>query len=122
MEIKLTDEQLHGLVSEAILRALDENQRNILIQNAIAVLLAPKKDSYGYKITTPLQDAFNNAIAVVSQRIASETMLNDENVKAKMRGLLDEAMDRVFDKDREKHVQRVADSISSAMYCHGSRD
>ena len=116
MEIKLDENNLKELVSEAILRSLDEGQRNTLIQGAIAHLLTPPAaTSYDRKPASPIQAAFNNALYQVANRVAAEMLTADTEITAKVKSLLVDAVDRLANETRETTVNRIADAIRRGM-------
>lgn len=117
MDIKLEDEMLKSIVSEAILKSFDDQKRDALVQGAIKHLLTPpQKDRYSYgEPKSPLQEAFEYGIRNVSIRICGEILENDENVKEKIRGLLNDAMVRLTETNREKTVEKLADAIAAGM-------
>ncbi len=122
MKIDLTNsEELKGIMSEAILRAVDEKTRDALIKQAITHLLAPGEPVYqgGKRRLSPLEEAYQWAVESYAKRVAHELLEQDEAVKAQVKGLLTEAMERAFVKHREATVERVANAIAEGLW---SRD
>lgn len=114
MNIQLDSEMMKGLVSEALMKALDQEKRDILIQSAIKHLVTPE-DHYGSRRESPLESAFRNACHNVAQTTATEMLTNDPAFQARVRQLLDEAMVRVMDTNREATIERLAEAIAVGM-------
>lgn len=117
MDIKLDEQMMHGLVSEALLKTLDEEKRNMLIVGAIKHLLTPV-EGHGYggsKQPSPLQFAFQNAVRVTAERLTLERLSSDSELKEKINGLLTEALAQVMETNREKTVNAIAEAITKGM-------
>lgn len=119
MEIKIGDsESLKAIMSEAILRALDDATKERLIKEAIAHLLAPQPPAYNGapRRPSPLEEAYKWAVETYAKRTAHEMLEKDEALQAQVKGLLNEAMERAFTKHREATVERVANAIAEGLW------
>lgn len=119
MDIKLDQEQMTTVVSAAILKSIDEDQRNVLIEGAIKHLLTrpPSNNGYGSnQRESPLMDAFNSAAAHVAHKLAEEMISGDETLKGKIKSLISDAFEKVFTESREKTVGKIADAIVAGMH------
>lgn len=114
MNIQLDPETLKSIVAEAIMASLDDKKREALISGAISHLLTPNTERYGSQ-KSPLDDAFRYAVQQVAQKIATEMIANDEVVKTKIRTLLNEAMLRVMETNREATINKLANAITEGM-------
>lgn len=112
MKLDLTDQTMKEIVSEAILRAVDEKTRAELIRDAVVYLLAPDVRT-GYR-ETPIQQAFHSAIRAVAFDTVKETIGKDSEVKAKVKQLLDEAWEKVL-RNRDGYTDKIAEAIASAL-------
>lgn len=119
MELKLSDDQLKSLVSEAILNAINQEQRAILIKEAIQHLLQPK-DGSGYhgQRMSPLQDSFNIAVQRVAHDICRDALENNADIKEQIRALVAESFRKALVDERSSTVERVTEGIVRAMQCH----
>lgn len=117
MEMKLDAEVMKDVVSSAILKSLDDEQRNHLIQGAITHLLTPQSTGnyYGNKNVSPLTDAFNHAVEKVANKIATDMLENDPQVRLKIQELIVAAFDKVFNDNREQTVSKIADAVVKGM-------
>jgi hypothetical protein len=115
MEIKVDGAMLHDVVSAAILRSLDERQREDMIKAAIASLLTPKDSYGGSRRATPLQDAFFSAMRTVAERICTETLANDAAVAVRIKALIAEALERVLVDKRENMIDKLAVAIAAGL-------
>lgn len=117
MDIKLDEQMMHGLVSEALLKTLDEEKRNLLIMGAIKHLLSPVKGSslYDKDRVSPLQEAFQYALRNEAQKWVAERLSTDEALKTQINSLLTEALTQVMETNREKTVASIAEAITKGM-------
>lgn len=114
VKLELDNDMMKNLVSEAIMTALTTQQREALIQGAIKHLLTPSVERYGAR-SSPIEDAFQHAVRGVAEKIATEMLTNNEEVKTKIAGLLNEALTRLADTNREKTIERLADAITQGL-------
>ena len=113
--IDLSDEQLHGIVSEAILQAIGEKQRDAILQEAVRELLTKKKVGVYGDYTTPIQEAFNLAVAGVAREAAREMLDTDEDIRTQVRALLKEVVERVFTIQRDKAIDALSNAFGSGL-------
>lgn len=114
MNIQINPDDVKALVSEAILKTLDDEKRATLIKDAIAHLLTPPTGGgYGYDKTTPLQSAFRVAVEHTARRLCLEMLEQDEGLKGQIRALLTEAMEKAMTTQREKVVNDMAENFAS---------
>ena len=118
MNIDIPKDQLSQIVSAAILNAITPENKEVLIKEAIAALIEPKKDSV-YRHGPPrsaLQDAFENAVRLIACDIVREELKVNEPLRGQIKRLVQDAMDRVMSADRYPSlVDRLAESIAVAM-------
>lgn len=116
LNVKVTDEQLGGIMSEAILKALDTPTREALIRDAIKFLVAPK-ESYGFgrNMPSPIQDAFYRACQDVARVLANEMLTANAEFRDRVQHLVAEATVKVFEDDRVKTVETIATAMVSAL-------
>lgn len=117
MDVKLDANSVRELVSEALLRQLDEQKRDELLKGAIAHLITPVKGQglYGRDEPSPLARAFNGAVEHAAQSIVRETLANDEAFKAQIRGLITDAVVTLETDNREARVRKLADAIARGL-------
>lgn len=113
MNINLNDEQMREVIGAAVLKTLDEDTRTTVIAAAIDHLMRPEK-TFGGRQESPLQQAFNRAIANVAEQAAKEEIENNDEVKEKLRTLLHEAVDTLM-ANKEESVKKIASALSDAM-------
>ncbi len=114
MDIKLNPEDFREHISAAILSQVTDEKRNTLIQGAISYLITPAMSGYRTG-TTPLQDAFNQALNMVARGTLEEMLKNDERVKGMVTKLINDAFTRALTDDYDNMVDEVSKSIASAM-------
>lgn len=113
MDIKLDSVQLQELMAQAVLASLDEVKRDVLIKGAIQHLIT--KDTNRYDRLSPIEGAFQSAVRGVAEKIATDMLANDADLSAKIRGLVNEALVRLMETNREKTVEKIASAIATGM-------
>lgn len=116
MKLDVSDDQLAGFVSAAILGAVSEAQRDELIKDAIRFLLTPsdKSRGYGYTRRTPLQDAFDIAVEGVCREMVKEMFQKDEAVRREIKKVITEGYQRAL-ADHEPLISAIAASIAKGF-------
>jgi hypothetical protein len=118
LKLQLTDDNLKAIMSEAIMTALTEEQRAVLIKGALQYLLtAPPSSGYNSRPpTTPIQDAFNEAVRKVAFKVCEEAVSADGELKRQIDTLVADVAKRAFAEDRrEKLITKMADAVTSAL-------
>lgn len=92
MNLNISDEQLKVVMSAAILQVLDAQSRESIIQEAIGYLMTERQGDWGKKLGTPLQIAMQRALEAVAHKIAQEYVANSEELKAKIKELVEKGM------------------------------
>lgn len=113
MNFSIDTDMVKNLFGEALLASLDQNKREILIKNALQHLMS--KGSESWNRVTPLEQAFNHAVSEVAKQIASELLTNDTVIQDKIRSLLNEALVRVLETNREQTVNKLAAAITEGL-------
>lgn len=112
MDLRIDTKDMHSLVSEAILTRLSEEQRNILIQEAIGSLLTPV-ETRGYGTgRTQLQEAFRQAVYGVSCDVVKKTLEESPAVIEAIQKLVAEAVAKLL--ANNDAVNQIASVLSSA--------
>lgn len=117
-DIKIESDAMQAIVSKAILEGIDDNQRDAIMEQAVAALITPRGERrYGVEPTTPLQDAFERAVQQTVGQIAHEMVSENQALLAKVCELVTDAMAEAVKephtKLREAVNRAVADSIVS---------
>lgn len=116
-DIKIDSNAMNAIVSKAILEGIDADQKQALLEQAVAALIKPRGDNYGRNATTPLQDAFDNAVVRTCNQLADELVSSNQLLLTKVRELITEAMAQAvkepYTKLRENVNRAIADSIVS---------
>lgn len=91
LRLTINEEVMRSIVGKAILEGLPEEAKTEIIQTAVNYVVAPRKrrdGMYGreYDGPSPLEEAFQNALAVYADVVAREYIENNEQVKATLTG------------------------------------
>lgn len=113
MNLQINDAQMKGLVQEALLRSLDENTRNALLQGAIASLMQSVGNNY--HSVPKIREMYETAVYDVARRIVTDQLNNDLAFATKMHDLVSKAFDKVFTEKSEELSSNFAEAISKAF-------
>jgi hypothetical protein len=102
-------------VSEALLTAIDDDSRNVLIQSAIKALLTPAKDGY-HKGKTPLQDAFERSVQHFAYKMIEEEFDKNFDLQKEVKDVVAQATSKWVKEDKEKLIERLSGLISNSLY------
>lgn len=115
MQINLDETMMKSLVSEALMKSLDEEKRNALIQAAIEHLLTPQKDYSGRPQPSPIESAFRYALTDCAKRIAEDHLASDAAIAEKIRGLITDALVKITETNREETVRGIAATLIAGL-------
>jgi predicted RNase H-like nuclease len=93
-EIKIESDAMQAIVSKAILEGIDADQKQAILEQAVAALIKPRGErGYGKpEPTTPLQDAFDMAVRRVVNEVANEVIADNSDLRDKVREMVVQAM------------------------------
>lgn len=110
------DSAMKVLVIEAMYKSIDEQKREALIKGAIETLLTAKADAYGYrKSSSPLQDAFDQAIQQVARELVIETVRAEGPIRERIKALCGEALGRLLLADDSTLATEIAGAIARSI-------
>lgn len=113
--IEIKDEQLHTLVSAAILQMLSPEKREELVAQGIANLLKGNTNSYDKR--SELERIFQQSLEHVTREIMRKLVAEDPVIMEKLTSVVTEGVNKVFaDSHRDKLVERVASVISENLW------
>lgn len=122
MNVNLNDDAMKQLVAKAIFDGLGEEQRQALVEGAIASLLNDgAKDHRGYGTNrTVLQEMFNDAVREAARQIVTSKIAEDSTLKAQLDQLFTDVARRFFKVDGEYNA--VVETLASQMVSAFTRD
>jgi hypothetical protein len=128
--INIDDAAMKSIVGDALLKTLTEENRAILIKEAITHLLTvPEKDRYSGRHApdpkSPLQMAFERAIEHEMAELVREEIKNNEKLRTSLRKMMVEVFDAALDDQADGHskvVQNVAEQFTKYLSGYLSRD
>jgi hypothetical protein len=113
--LPINDDQLRALISGAILSAIGPEQRDAMLTEAIKHLMTPAQDGYYGKTMTPIQRAFNDAASAIASKHFAAMMEADIAFQERLKGMLAEAMERLFTVNREKVITAMVTAVQRGM-------
>lgn len=92
--LTIPEETMRTLIGEAILKGIDQNARDTLIQSAINHLIAPGKvrGQYGREEVgpSPIEEAFKLAVDAAARKYVHEWMASSDEAQAALKSQLDQ--------------------------------
>lgn len=120
MQINLGEEQMRAVVSKAILESLGDEQKTLILTQAVEHLMKAPDDNRGYPYNQDkrnyLQRAFDAASERALGKIADEEMQKPENIE-KIRALLGPVLEAALSKSEAWDNMRkaLAEAITRAF-------
>lgn len=108
MKLDLDEATMRGLVSEAILRGIDDKARDTIVKDAVTYLLKEQSDSYGTQLPAPITSAFRNAIHGVAESVVRDMVKNDESIRARIVDIAQQAFTKALESDDIVHKMALA--------------
>lgn len=115
MEIKLDTVDFKEVFNAAIIKALDDEKKNALIQGALSHLTTKPSNGYG-KQKTPIENAFEMALNKVARDKIEEFLKTDDSVNKMIEGLIADAVKQINGEGRDKTVSKIAEKIIEGLY------
>lgn len=112
--INLDPVALREATTQAIMGTLTPEVRADIIQKAISALLTPSTDSWD-RNRSPIQKAFDDAVAKIAREVASEHVKADAALMLRIKELVRAASDKMFSMDQDKLAQRMADAFCDSI-------
>lgn len=106
---------MQALVAKAVIDGMTDDQRAGFIQAAIQEVLKRQTGS-SYDKRSAFQQAFDRAVEVTAQRIATDMIENDATFKGQVKALFVDACAKLFDSSRrEEMATNIAGVIEKAL-------
>jgi hypothetical protein len=121
--ISIPADAMQQVVAKAIMEGLTEDQRTSVIASAVQYLLTPQKvNSWDREGPTPVEVAFKNAVDKVVREVAFDMVEANEDLRAKIRDMVQDAIAAVLRDDsagydlRENVVTTLAGTLRTARW------
>jgi hypothetical protein len=115
MAISIPPDALREVVAAAIVSHVSAAERETIMIAAVKHLLEPSASGrYGEKGPSPMQAAFNAAAEQIAREEARTYLAGNEDFKANLRAVINDALAQAFDEKREATVARMASAIAAA--------
>lgn len=115
MEIKLDPESVQSIASAAIFDHMSQEMRDSVLKQAVESLLTPGKREYYGTGKTPLQTAFDQAIAQAAYKAVQEKIAEDPEVRAKIQELLGPLLNSALEAEAKDYNTSLADALGNAL-------
>jgi hypothetical protein len=114
VEVKIENVDMQALVAGQVLAMLSPVAREKLIESALTQLLSGK---VGYDGKNAITRAVDEALSKLAVELCRQVLAADEALVEKMKSLVTEAVNRVFDEGavREQIIEKFAESIRAAL-------
>jgi hypothetical protein len=86
--ITINAEAMQAIVAKAIIYNIPAEDQSALIESALRFLIEPLKDGYGSKRSSPLQNAFDQAVTKSAYAVVEKLVEEDLAIVERIRGLV----------------------------------
>lgn len=118
MKVDIPEEQWGAMVGAAVMSAITDENRDTLVKEAITHLLTPEKNHTYGRNRSPLQQAFDCAVANEARKCVADQL--DSELGGKVSQIVQEAIAKAFaDERRLKLIDNISDSIVKAFRVDG---
>jgi hypothetical protein len=113
----ISSDDMKAAVAKAVLEVLDRSKRDLLIQNALENLIAPRKDNRGYGSDKPsiLEETFNSELALYARDVVREYFTQDGPMKEKLNGFIQRMVEKMLTDEEGELGKALAEAVSEAM-------
>lgn len=111
--IKIDTDTVRELVAKSIMDAIGEDQRDLIVTQAVTMLLEQPDAGYGRKGDSPLQLAFNVEVRKIAGDVVSDYLNSEEFrpiVEAKIRTVVEE-----FVTSNNWHLDAIAQAFGDRL-------
>ena len=119
MTISIDSDAVREVVAKGIIESLSEDQRTLVIQQAVQALLQQPEDPYrrGQKGESPLQIAFNNAVRDVANGVVKD-YLDTPKVRLAVESSIMTALKNYMENYGYEHFisQAIGDRVVEALF------
>lgn len=117
--MNLDSDTMKAVAAKAIVDSLTPEDRQALLQGAVAFMLEPKKESdrYGARTVSPLQAIFEEAAQDQARALINAGLREDPVFQKRLKKLWSDIAEKLWSDDDayEKMVSKMADSFVEAM-------
>jgi uncharacterized membrane-anchored protein YjiN (DUF445 family) len=112
----ISSDDMKAAVAKAVLEVLDRSKRDLLIQNALENLIAPRKDNRGYSDKPSiLEETFNSELAMYARDVVREYFTQDGPMKEKLNGFIAKMVEKMLTDEEGELGKALAEAVSEAM-------
>lgn len=111
--ISIPADAMQAIVQKAIFEGISAEQRELLVQQAIEYLVAPPTNGYGQRGTSPLESAFQNAVAIAANQIVRE-LVKESEFTARITEMVEKTL-REFVAQDVRMVEAVGSAVGTAV-------
>lgn len=105
------------VVSKAIMESISQEQRDVILEQAVAKLITPTKVNTGYRTEdgpSPLQEAFDRAVVQAANTAVRELIEERPEFQTKVRAAVADAIDKLIEGDYNL-ASKVGSAVGSAV-------
>ena len=113
MEINL--KEFEGIFEKAILQAMDQEKKDILIQGALESLLKKSTDRYDHG-KSELEKIFEQSLSQVARVFITERFKEDKKLIDQIDILFKDIIKRVMETERDQTIQKMVNILIDGMF------
>lgn len=114
MDLKLSDTQLNEMLQVAVIQALGDDAKALIIEQAIGYLMKPQKDYRGQETVSPLLEAVQRATRNLAEKIVEERLAADQDFRVRLDEVFHLAVEKTFG-DKELLATKLAEALRKAI-------
>lgn len=114
LTLSLDKDQLQAATVQAIVGQLTPEAMKGLIEQAVVSLLKTS-DNFGRGGITPIEQAFNQAVAQVAREAAVKYVSETPELQQQLRELVERACQKLLKSDPDKYADRLADAFATSI-------
>jgi hypothetical protein len=114
MDLKISDEQLSGYLEAAVMTALGDNAKELIVQHAVRYLTTPTTGYGGRKEESPLLQAVNSASMRIAEKLVAERLSTDPTFQQQLDEVFAAAIAATF-ADKAKLAERISAALRKAI-------
>lgn len=120
LNVELKDEQLTEVMQTALIQALGDKGKEVLLQSVVKYLTTPQQSYSGSTRATPIQEALNLAANQFASKYFLEKMETDTRFTDLIKDLYEEAYQNLLNKEnKEKIVEAMSRALRKAIVGDG---
>jgi hypothetical protein len=116
--VSIDPDTMRTVVAKAILDGLSQEQRDLVIEQAVKALITPTKPAGSFGSATgpsPLQQAFDMAVHRACNKVADEILANTPEFQERLRGLFSDTVKSAMQSADWDLQRKISEAVMLAV-------